>query len=117
VIITNSAPVFKSNPIDQVVANSANATYQLPEYSDAEDDPITISLTPSLPWVVLSGSTLKITKPGLSAVGITLMSLQLSDGNTVQKYNFKIVVTNQPPAFVINPPSSLTLAMNSESSF
>jgi hypothetical protein len=52
----NTAPTFASNPINQLVANNANLTYQLPTATDAEGNAIAMKLTPTLTWVTLVGT-------------------------------------------------------------
>jgi hypothetical protein len=43
------------------------------------------------------------------------MKLTLTDGNAFTSYNFTITITNTAPAFIVVPPATQTLALNSAS--
>jgi hypothetical protein len=91
VTITNTAPIFASNPIDQVVYQGIPFSYTLPAITDAENQPVQISISPVASWYSLSLSKLTMT-PTKTEIGKYPVTITLTDTFSPMSYTMNIIV-------------------------
>jgi hypothetical protein len=77
VTFTNSAPHFTQAANDIVAMAGIAGSYPLPTYVDDEGNPITISLTPVLPYIQIVGTKIEVL--AAAVVGVNVMTLTISD--------------------------------------
>jgi hypothetical protein len=101
ITITNTAPIFTSNPIDQVVYQGISISYTWPAITDAEKQSVQISISPNTSWYSESLTTLTISPTKTETLPSYPVTVTLSDTFSSTSYPMIITVkANQPPSFV-----------------
>ena len=97
--VTNTAPTFASNPIDQIVYQGIPVSYTLPSITDGENQPVQISITPVATWYTASLTTLTMI-PTVTELGSYPVTVKITDTFSSNSYSMNIIVNaNQPPLF------------------
>jgi hypothetical protein len=99
VTVTNTAPTFASNPIDQTVYQGIIFSYKWPAITDAENQPVQINVTPVATWYTASLTTLTMT-PTVTELDLYALTVTITDTFSSNSYSMNIKVNaNQPPSF------------------
>ena len=103
----NFAPIFASEPVTEATEDE-QYTYTVVT-SDYENEGLDLEALILPSWLTLNTSTgLLYGTPGDENTGDTVVSLQLTDGNSIVFQNFDLTVTNvsDPPEITSTPPST-----------
>ncbi len=100
VTVTNTAPIFGTNPTSQVIYAGTTTNYGLPPVSDAEGQSVSISLSPPLAWYSATTGTLSMSPTSAESGTTFSVDLILSDSFDSSSYTISITVkSNLQPSF------------------